>query len=102
MVPEYFVLVVGVDDPQADRTRAARMNSGRSDRLPNMESPPRADSAPATERPRRRRSRAASPYRTRYRGHPCTWSPMTGRGEFRLTATLPHPGNGGGRPGERG
>src|SRR5205823_14730356 len=34
--------------PQADRTNASIVNRGRSDRFANMESPPRADSAPRT------------------------------------------------------
>src|SRR5439155_906603 len=34
--------------PQADRTNASIVTRGRSDRFANMESPPRADSAPRT------------------------------------------------------
>src|SRR6266849_7310290 len=68
IVPLNLVLVPDeVDEPQADITRATRMNRGRIDRFRNMESPPRADSAPM-RRGFGGACRAASPYATRCGG----------------------------------
>src|ERR1700674_5897705 len=68
IVPLYLVLVPDeVDEPQADITRATRMNRGRIDRFPNMESPPR-QTRRLCERGFGGACRAASPYATRCGG----------------------------------